>query len=159
MRSLAHTRDRKVLERRRLAAGRMFYRGKSQAEVARHFGVSTAAACQWHAMWEKGEKALRSKGPSGVEPRLSSGQRQKFKQIILKGARSVGYDTDFWTLGRLKKTVKGKLGKDLGQTSVWRLVTSLGFSPQKPELRARERNEEAITDWKLRTFPRLKKMG
>jgi len=38
-----------------------------------------------------------------------------------------------------------------------RLLRSLGFSPQKPERRARERDEEAIRGWVRSEWPRVKK--
>lgn len=159
METIALSRDRRALERRRRAAGRLFDQGKIQAEVARRFRVSTAAACQWHAMWQKGADHLASQGPPGIDPKLSKEKKRRFKRLILKGARSSGYDTDFWTLSRLKQTASRKLRVQIGQTSVWRVLIALGFSCQKPSLRARERDEDAIADWKLIRFPRLKKMG
>ena len=40
---------------------------------------------------------------------------------------------------------------------VWRLLGQMGFSSQKPERRALERDEDAIERWKKRTWPALKK--
>lgn len=40
---------------------------------------------------------------------------------------------------------------------VWHLLGQMGFSSQKPEKRALERDEEAIEDWKKHTWPALKK--
>jgi transposase len=48
-------------------------------------------------------------------------------------------------------------GVRFGQTQVWRILGSLGFSPQKPEKRAIERNEDAVRSWKRSTWPSLKK--
>lgn len=48
-------------------------------------------------------------------------------------------------------------GVRFGQTQVWRILGSLGFSAQKPEMRAIERDEEAVRKWKRRTWPALKK--
>lgn len=150
----------KSLERRRLSAGGMFNRGKTQAEVAGRFHVSRAAACQWYAAWKADqEKGLNSIGPSGAVPKLDPNQKHLLKQEILRGPRHAGYSTDFWTLERIRSLAKKKLKTDLGMTSVWRTVVGLGFSVQKPERRARERDEKAITDWRLKTFPKLKKMG
>ena len=150
----------KSLERRRLLAGGMFTRGKTQAEVAGRFHVSRAAACQWYAAWKADrEKGLKSIGPSGATPKLDQKQKRLLRQEILRGPSHAGYTTDFWTLERIRSLAKKKLKTDLGTTSVWRTVVGLGFSVQKPERRARERNERAITDWKLKTFPKLKKMG
>jgi hypothetical protein len=48
-------------------------------------------------------------------------------------------------------------GVRFSQTQVWRILGSLGFSPQKPEKQAIERNEDAVRSWKRRTWPALKK--
>lgn len=159
MRTLSY-RDRiRKLERRRRAAGQMFDKGKTQSDVARHFHVSRAAACQWHAQWkEDKKKGLLSKGRSGATPKLDAQQKQALKRMILSGPAKSGYATDFWTLERIRAVARKKIGVTLGTTSVWRTVIGLGFSVQKPERRARERNEKAIMDWKLNTFPKLKKI-
>ena len=38
-----------------------------------------------------------------------------------------------------------------------RILHDLGFSPQKPQQRARERDEEAIARWRKQDWPRIKK--
>lgn len=150
----------KDLERRRLQAGGMFTKGKTQAEVADRFGVSRAAACQWHTAWTTNkESGLLSKGSSGAIPKLTRAQKKLLKNEILRGPAKAGYATDFWTLQRIRALAKKKFRISLGATTVWRTVVSLGFSVQKPERRARERSEQAISDWKLKEFPKLKKMG
>lgn len=153
-------RDRKALEKRRLIAGNLFAKGESQATTAKKLAVTTAAVCKWHAAWNANKKkGLLSKGPTGVDPILDAKKKRILKQAILLGPVKAGYTTDFWTLERIRSLAKKKLKINLGTTSVWRAVIELGFSVQKPERRAQERNEKAITDWKLKTFPRLKKMG
>jgi transposase len=153
-------RDREKLERRRIAAGRMFNRGESQYAVAHHFEVSTAATNQWYKAWkEDGEGGLKSKGPPGFSSKLTEQKKKELKNIILQGPRKNNYSTDFWTIDRIRSVVKKKLHITLGYTRIWTTVISLGFSCQKPIRRAKERDEKAITDWKLKRFPKLKKMG
>ena len=160
MQKISYQQRVRDLEKRRLSAGRMFSKGRTQAEVARHFKVSRAAACQWYGAWQgDAEKGLKSTGSSGATPKLTSRQKHILKREILRGPAKAGYPTDFWTLERIRTLAKKKLHAILGTTSVWRTVVALGFSVQKPERRARERNEKAISDWKLKTFPSLKKMG
>ena len=48
-------------------------------------------------------------------------------------------------------------GVRFSQAHVWRILGSLGFSPQKPEKRAIERNEDGVRNWKRNTWPALKK--
>jgi transposase len=40
---------------------------------------------------------------------------------------------------------------------VWKILVGLGWSPQRPEGRARERNEEQVRQWKKQVWPGLKK--
>lgn len=153
-------RDHKALERRRMAAGKLFGKGVSQYGVAKHFKVSTAAANQWHTAWKaKGEDGLVSKGNPGFASVYSKEKKQNLKRLILEGPKKCGYDTDFWTVERIAAVARAKLGVKLQITQTWRTVISLGFSCQKPERRAKERDERAIREWRIGIFPRLKKMG
>jgi len=138
----------------------MFEKEISQASVAAQLHVTRSAVCQWHAAWNAKKKdGLLSKGKTGTPPKLNRAQRHTLKKIILSGPKKAGYATDFWTLERIKAVTKKKLKVALGTGSVWRTVIALGFSAQKPVRRAKERNEKAIADWKLKEFPKLKKMG
>ena len=44
--------------------------------------------------------ALRSRGPTGPDPRLRAAQLAKVEQALLQGAQANGFDTDLWTLKR-----------------------------------------------------------
>lgn len=149
------------LELRRFKAGRMFEGGKHlQADIARKLSVSPAAVCKWHAAWDADqEKGLRSKGQPGFASAFTEKKKKQLKAIILAGPAKLGYATDFWTVDRIRSAAKKKLRLDFSGTHIWKTVLSLGFSVQKPERRARERNEKAIQEWKLKKFPKLKKMG
>jgi len=121
MKTLTLKRDRALLEKRRLKAGRYFSQGKSQAFVAKHFNVSTSASCQWYWQWkEEGNEGLASKGPTGSDPKLSEENKKKLKKLILEGPKKSGYQTEFWTLSRIRDIAKKKFKVTLGTGSVWR---------------------------------------
>lgn len=152
--------SRKDKEKRRLKAGRMFEKGDSQAEVSRKFKVSPAAAKYWHDGWKKnGARDLRSKGHPGFASKFTPEKRAKLKKIILKGAKRCGYPTDFWTINRIMAITKKELRLSFKKSWIWLIVLSPGFTCQKPQAISKERDEKAIAEWKLKTFPRLKKMG
>lgn len=48
-------------------------------------------------------------------------------------------------------------GVKFGLTNIWLILRALGFSPQKPEKRAIERDAGAVRAWKRYTWPALKK--
>lgn len=137
----------------------MFAKGATQYAVAKRFGVSTAAANHWHRDWKaEGADGLKSKGHPGFRSQCTPEKKKELKTAILSGPSMYGYATDFWTIDRIRAVAKKKLGIDLAYTQTWRTITGLGFSVQKPERRAKERNEKAIRKWKLNGFPRLKKI-
>lgn len=154
------SRNRKALERRRQRAIRLYRNGKSQYFIAKKLGVSFEAVSNWVELYKKkGIKGLASKGKPGPKPRLTAEDRKKIKAAILKGPRAAGYETDLWTLGRLKTLIAKESREQFHHGHVWKIVCSLGFSCQKPETRAKERDEAAIKAWREKTVPRLKKMG
>jgi transposase len=94
--------ERAALEARRLQAAELLAQGRSQAEVARALGVSRQSAHLWHTRFTQGGvDALRSRGPSGPDPKLTAAQLAKVEQALLAGAMANGFDTDLWTLERI----------------------------------------------------------
>lgn len=152
--------SREEREKRRLKAAKLFKKGVSQAEVARRFGVSTPAVHYWYAAYQTGGiAALRSKGPTGFSSKLTPEKRQLFKKAVLKGPLSHGYETNLWTLPRLSAVMKKVAGVKFSEVWTWNIMRDLGFTPQKPQVKAIQRDEAAIAGWCEKTLPGLKKMG
>ncbi len=71
--------------------------------------------------------------------------------------RANGFDTELWTLPRIAALIEQQLGIQYESSHVSRILKRLGFSPQKPERRAREQDEEAFAAWREKDWPRIKK--
>jgi transposase len=151
--------QRAALEARRLQAAELFAQGRTQAEVARELGVSRQSAHVWHTRFTQGGMdALRSRGPTGPDPRLSAAQLTKIEQALLQGARANGFDTDLWTLERVAVVITQLTGVRHHPGHVWSILRHrLGWTLQRPERRASERDEEAIARWVQQEWPRIKK--
>ena len=150
--------DQKSLERRRLQAAKLFERGKSQAEVARRLGVSREAARKWHRSWNKrGAAGLKSKGKVGRPSKLSDRQKTKVEKVLLKGPRAFGYATNVWTLKRIAVVIQKVAGVRHHPGRVWHVLKAMDWSCQKPQTRAKERNDAAIERWVKHKWPRIKK--
>jgi transposase len=147
-------------EKIRKRAGRLFACKERHAEIARRLGVTRAAVHYWHAAWKKNkERGLLSKGHPGFASRLTEKKRVLFRRAIEKGPRAHGYETNLWTLARLSAVMKKETRVSFGHNRTWQIVRELGFTCQKPQVRARERDEKAIREWKEKRLPGLKKMG
>ena len=146
------------LEARRLRAAELLGQGKGTSEVARLVGVTSSCVSKWKkTLRKRGTRGLKAKPLPGRKPRLDAAQKRRLVAAIKKGAVAAGYDTDLWTCRR----VRDLIGKTEG---VWydfnhegRILHALGFSVQKPEARARERDEKVIGRWRERDWPRIKK--
>ncbi len=65
--------------------------------------------------------------------------------------------TKLWTLPRIAELIACKFGAEYDQSGVWRLLRRLGWSCQRPERRARERDQAAIVQWRQKDWSRIKK--
>jgi transposase len=81
----------------------------------------------------------------------------RLRQALIAGAKRQGFAADVWTLPRVRALIIKLGGPSFSTVHVWRLLGRMGFSPQRPVGRARERNEEAIAARKTQEWPRLKK--
>jgi transposase len=144
---------------RRERAAELFAQGRSQAEVARELDVSRQSASRWHAGWQaSGAMGLQSRGPTGRRPKVPDSALEGIEQALVKGAQAHGFATDVWTLDRIAMVIQGLTGVALSNPSVWRLLRSrLGWTVQRPEGQAKERDEHAIQHWVQHEWPRIKK--
>jgi|SRR5215218_5265723 transposase len=147
-------RDRQAFEAVRMQAGALFAAGHSQAQVARQLGVARQNVSRWHARWRAGGlNALRSAGPTGPDPRLSDAQRAAIDQVLRAGARAQGFDTDHWTLARIRAVIERLTGIAYHPGHVWKLLRRMGWRLQRPARRAVERDELAIARWVAEDWP------
>ena len=145
MTTRAIPRDFAAMEQRRKRAAAMFKQGTSQGDVARALGVSRQSVSRWHAEWQAGgTNALRGAGRAGRLPRLDESDLKKVERCLLKGPVASGYPTELWTLERVAEVIEGTTGVRYHPGHVWRILTRLGWSRQRPARRALERDDAAI---------------
>lgn len=152
-------RDLQAMEARRIEGARLLKRKVPPAEVARRLEVSRQAVSVWARQLAQANGAvgrLKAK-PLGRPPRLEPAQCEQLRQMLLKGALAAGFPTELWSIKRVRALVKRAFGVSYSNTGGWELLRSLGFTPQRPEKRALQRDEQAISAWKRKTWPALKK--
>ena len=145
-----------ALEVRRKIAARLFERGMNLTEVAAAVGSSVSSAHRWRNAWKHGSK-LRPKAHPGPAPRLSGKQQHALVEALRKGTRAWGYAPSGWTGPLVRDLIWRLFAIEYHPQYVPRLLRKLGWSPQKPERRARERSERDIARWNREDWPRIKK--
>ena len=144
--------------KKRLKAGRLLLTGKGCEEVAKAVGVARQTVYTWKWLLDEGGiDALRAVPERGRPAQLDEHQLAAVRASLLRSPTEYGFGTELWTLKRVGVVIERLHGVRFGQTQVWRILGSLGFSPQKPEKRAIERNEDTVRGWKRSTWPSLKK--
>lgn len=146
------------LEVRRRLAVRLLSQGKSRSEVAELVGASLSSVKRWKAAWKKGGvEAIAAKPHPGRKPKLTNAQKRQLERMLLRGPRAAGFSGGLWTCSQVAEAIRRRFGVIYHVDHVPRILQSLGWSCQKPELRARERDEAAIERWRTREWPRIKK--
>ena len=78
------------------------------------------------------------------------------EQLLLRGASRHGWPNDLWTAARVTEVVRRRFGVDHHPEHVRKVLKRrLGWTSQKPQTKARERDEDAIRRWKREEFPRI----
>jgi transposase len=132
--------------------------GMTQEAVAERLHVSRSSVKRWKKAFQQGGLAAlvpKPRQPTGR--RLSSSQAEQLRAILLAGPLVAGFSTDLWTCPRVAEVVRREFGISYHPDHLGRILHDLGFSPQKPQRRARERDEAAIERWRRDDWPRIKK--
>ena len=82
---------------------------------------------------------------------------EQLRQELLRGPTAHGYRTELWTLQRIAQLIKKMFAVSYHPGHVFKVLQAMDWSCQKPQRRARERNEARIQQWVEEDWLRLKK--
>lgn len=146
------------LERRRRRAVQLMRDGESPTLIAHILGASRQSLYRWRDMAQAGPKGLAAKPPPGRKRRLSDAQLSQLEKLLLKGAQAYGWGNNLWTAPRVTEVIRRHFGIKLHPEHVRNILKRrLGWTSQKPERRARERDEKEIARWLRGELPHIKK--
>jgi len=146
------------LERRRVRALELLNQGLEPHVVAQRVGVDRRSVRRWKRAYRKrGAAALKARPASGRPAKLSPRQRQSLARWIVKGAEACGFPTALWTCRRIVQLIRQRFQVDYHPHHVPRLLRACGFTPQRPETRAKERDDQRIRLWIREEWSRAKK--
>src|SRR5258705_5215049 len=159
--------DHKTLEEIRRMSVERVREGEVPSAVIASYGFCRTTIYRWLRTAKgrgRGLAALRSRKGSGRPRKLTAAQeRQVFRWINGKDPRQYGFDFGLWTRQVVAELVADRFGVKLSLASVGKLLAELGLTPQKPLMRAYERDPAAIEAWKRETYPsiaaRAKRLG
>jgi len=145
-------------EGRRLRAWELHLQGWTQQHIAEALGVTQGAVSQWlKRATAHGVTALQDHPAPGPTPLLTADQRTQLVALLTQGAETFGFRGAVWTCGRVARLIQEQFGVSYHPAHVSRLLTQLDWTPQRPIVRAMQRDDDAIAAWYTERWPALKK--
>ena len=143
-------------EGRRLRAWELKQQGWTQRLIAAALGVTPGAVSQWMTrVRQGGVQGLRRRIAPGPQPKLTAEQRAQLPAVLAQGAEAWGFQGEVWTTRRIAAVIEQAFGVRYHPAHVSRLLRTIGWSPQKPVVRATQRDEAAIAAWYAHRWPTL----
>jgi transposase len=132
--------------------------GYSTQEVADFLGVDPSTVRRWLAAYrDRGDAGLVVRPVSGRPSKLIPTQEKIALRWLTESPTHHGFETELWTAARLGQLIREEFGVGLNPRYLSTWVRDRGFTPQKPQRVARERDPKAIAAWLESDWPRVKK--
>lgn len=132
-------------------------RGLPLTRVAETFHVDRTTLYRWTVRF-------RAFGASGLHRQVGSGRPRKladldgsaWRAVILQPATRFGFETDLWTVRRVRQVIEEDRGIVVSDDTVWRRLREAGLTYQKPERRYFEIDRAAREDWLRIEVPKIR---
>lgn len=153
-----HTTKPDWREYRRLRVWEMHQQGYKQSEIAAALGLTQAGVSQIIKRAKSGgQAALRQRKPKGAPAKLSLEQKADLLAKLKQGAEAHGYAGDVWTTERIAQFIQKEYGVQYHPDYIGPLLRTCGWSVQRPIVRASQRDETAIAQWRDERWPAIEK--
>ncbi len=120
-------------------------RGESHTVIARILGVCRTSLYRWRAAARAASDGLAARPHPGPRPRFSGEQLKELEGLLVKGAKAHGWRTELWTAARVAELIERHFGVGFHPEHVRKILKRrLNWTSQKPQRRAKERDEVAI---------------
>lgn len=130
----------------------MLRAGQSATTVAALVDVNRVTLWRWRTA-----RRLAARPNPGAASRLNHSQQRQLVRLLEKDPTAYGWPTGLWTNPRVAALIQRYFGVRYHPAHVGRLLRRIGLSKQKPQLFAREADEDAIAHWRRYRWPAIKK--
>lgn len=142
---------------RRRAVGAVL-EGMSKTAVAAAYGVDRKTVARWVLNFrEGGDDGLLRQVGSGRPRKLEDLTEDELRKIVLAGAQAYDFETDLWTVSRLRRVIADEFRIPLSKNTVWRRLRDAGLTYQKPEREYYEIDEETRKKWLRYEVPKIRR--
>jgi transposase len=131
--------------------------GLPVGQVAQAYRVNRTTLFRWvQRCAAEGGRGLKRRPGSGRPRLLAAFDMEALNDIVLEPASHFGFETDLWTVARLRQVIREQYGVTVSRDTVWRRLRDAGFTYQQPERRYFEINEESRQEWLRTEAPQIR---
>lgn len=132
--------------------------GMTIGDVATAYAVDRKTVSRWVTKFRNGgPRELQRKVGSGRPRKLDELTEAELRRIILPGAMASGFETDLWTVRRLRRVITDTFHFSLSKNSIWRRLRAAGLTYQKPEREYYEIDEATRKKWLRYEVPKIRR--
>src|SRR4249920_915941 len=149
--------QRAARERVRGQAAELFEQDLGSTEIAARLRVTPKSVRSWRRAWTVGGRAvLASRGAGGAVSKLDDTQVDRLVAELDRGPAAHGWADQRWTLARITLLIGRLFRVSYTPRGVSYLLHRIGWTPQIPQRRAIERDEDAIAAWRAGTWAKTR---
>jgi transposase len=144
----------------RVRAVRAVLSGLPVNQVASAYRVDRTTLHRWLKRFRScgTEDSLQRRPTSGRPRKLVDLGEQNLKSIVLAPASEHGFETDLWTVSRLRAVLVEKFGQEISDDTVWRRLREAGLTWQVPEREYFQADPMARTEWLEEIVPGIRRI-
>jgi transposase len=149
----------------RQVAHTMWSEGLRAPTIAARIGVNRSTVQRWTKTFAANPathaRAEAKRGPkAGSMAALTPADAVKIQRLIMdKTPDQLKFNFALWTSEAVRDLAAHRFGVKLTRRSIRRYLRAWGFTPQRPQKAARERDDAAVRRWLEEEYPRIKKLA
>ena len=141
---------------------RAYARNGKVAENARAFSIRLCTAQGWVNRYIRDGRKFKKEHVSGRKigmcRTLTPDEEKRLVNILVdKTPEQYKFKFALWNGRAIRELIRLEFGKEMPARTVRLYMQRLGFTPQRPEKRAREQKPEKVDRWMNRNYPRIAK--
>jgi transposase len=130
----------------------------TKSSVAVAYGVDRKTITRWvNGYQEGGGNALFRQSGSGRPRKLECLSEDELLGIVIGGAKKFGFETDLWTVGRLRRVLADEFQITVSKNTIWRRLRDAGLTYQKPVREYYEIDEATRKKWLRYEVPKIRR--
>jgi transposase len=113
--------------------------------VAYFLGCGRSSVYTWVKADREDTRKLAARPHAGPKPRLSDDHIKELEGLLLEGAKAHGWHNELWSAHRVAEMIRRRFGVEYHTEHARKLIRRrLRWSSQKPQSKAKQRNEAKI---------------